>query len=273
MEMLVRLTKCKFLETGIFDDYVEALEHFFTEVIPRYQPHMKPWHDFRLEELWALEVNDLLHANLEPLRKLHTKLVIPGKAPRTVANYKDAMRFMTGKHPISIKPTLSPQDDPTTTGTNKANKGVSKPTFSPTSKASKLIDKQKGKSDAKEPADGDEMDEDGHDLKLKTDHITSNSFQLSEKQARYCYAMCKMTITHESTSGIKYYDMLVFVEFLELLGRIANIQFEGTPLQDEPLLLRLEYTLDTALAHIGKERCEPQAACIVEPSLASDDSY
>jgi hypothetical protein len=119
MELLVRLTKCKFVETGIFDDYVEALEHFFTEVLPRYEPQMKPWHEFRLDELWALEVNDLLSANLDALRKLHSKLIIRGKAPRTIANYKDAVRFMTGKHP-----TLSPQADSATAGANKANKGV-----------------------------------------------------------------------------------------------------------------------------------------------------
>ena len=129
MEMLVRLTKCKFVETGVFDDYVEALEHFFTEVLPRYEPQMKPWHEFRLDELWALEVNDLLSANLDALRKLHSKLIIRGKAPRTIANYKDAVRFMTGKHPI-LSPKIT-QDDSANTSPNKANKGVSNHHTSP----------------------------------------------------------------------------------------------------------------------------------------------
>lgn len=73
--------------------------------------------------------------------------------------------------------------------------------------------------------DVDESDGQDNDAKKEVNPL----FNLSEKQSRYCYAMCKMTIALESTEGIKQYDALQFVEFLELLGRIATIQFEGTP--------------------------------------------
>ena len=208
MEMLVRLVKCKFLETGIYDNYADALGHFFTQVLPRYQPYMKPWHDFRVSELWGLDVNDTLHANLEPLRKLYKALIIPGKAPRTVPNYRDAIKFLTGKHP-SLSPAAHAAGNP-----NKPwlkDQGEDKP-----SARHRVEDElDDGRSVALGGADDPE-------LKLRT-HLTENSFQLSEKQARYCYAMSKMTILHESTDGIKYYDQLVFVEFLELLGRIASV--------------------------------------------------
>lgn len=84
----------------------------------------------------------------------------------------------------------------------------------------------------------------------------ANRFLLSEKQARYCYAMSKMTVAVEVNDAIRSYDQLQFVEFLELLGRVARIQFEQSPLQHDPFIQRLEYTLDTALAHISLERRE-----------------
>lgn len=79
---------------------------------------------------------------------------------------------------------------------------------------------------------------------------------LSEKQASFCYSMCKMTAIHEEIDGLRHYDKLVFVEFLEMLGRIAQIRFEGTDLQKEPLVIRLEYILESALAILGLERIE-----------------
>ena len=85
---------------------------------------------------------------------------------------------------------------------------------------------------------------------------TASYLTLSEKQASFCYSMCKMTVNFEELDGLRHYDKLQFVEFLELLGRIAQIRFEGTDLQKEPLVIRLEYILESALAIVGQERIE-----------------
>ena len=70
------------------------------------------------------------------------------------------------------------------------------------------------------PGDADDTMSDAQDDAKKE---VNPLFNLSEKSARYCYAMCKMTIALESSEGIISYDSLAFVEFLELLGRIASI--------------------------------------------------
>ena len=41
---------------------------------------------------------------------------------------------------------------------------------------------------------------------------------LSEKQARACYAFAKMTVVSETGENQFKYDRLEFVEFLDLLG-------------------------------------------------------
>jgi len=86
--------------------------------------------------------------------------------------------------------------------------------------------------------------------------MNASYLTLSEKQASFCYSMCKMTVVHEEIDGLRRYDKLLFVEFLELLGRVASSRFQGTDLQHEPLVVRLEYIVDSALSIAGLERIE-----------------
>jgi len=55
--------------------------------------------------------------------------------------------------------------------------------------------------------------------------MSASYLTLSEKQASFCYSMCKMTVVHEEIDGLRRYDKLLFVEFLELLGRVASARF------------------------------------------------
>ena len=67
--MLVRISNAKYREPGVVKTYSEALEMLITEkIIPNYT--VDPWQGFRNKELWTIEVNDLLEANLESLKKV-----------------------------------------------------------------------------------------------------------------------------------------------------------------------------------------------------------
>ena len=96
---------------------------------------------------------------------------------------------------------------------------------------------------------------------------------LPEKQARLCYALCKQTIVHEHTEGLARYDKLSVVEFLELLGRIAVTRFEGTEFENEPLVKRLEYVVEAALATVGLTRADPHVQEEEESSESAQEDY
>ena len=100
----------------------------------------------------------------------------------------------------------------------------------------------------------------------------SGLFSLTEKQARYCYGMSKMTIVLEGSQALDKYDKLSVVEFIELLGRIAKVKYEGTEFENESFVKKLEYTLETALSHINMERVE-QAVVEDDSSNISDQDY
>ena len=50
---------------------------------------------------------------------------------------------------------------------------------------------------------------------------------LNEKEAIYCYGMCKMTVLLESENRWQYMQ-LKLVELLEMIGRIAAFKFRDT---------------------------------------------
>lgn len=80
---------------------------------------------------------------------------------------------------------------------------------------------------------------------------------MTERQARLCYALSKQTVAqNEGLEGIFKYDKLPYVEFLELLGRIAALRFVGTEFENEPFIKRLEYIVDSSLQVIGATRNE-----------------
>ena len=67
--------------------------------------------------------------------------------------------------------------------------------------------------------------------------------QLTVKQAKYCYAFCKMTNTDEA-NDYNQTDRIKFVELLEMIGRIAEVKYQGTENESEPLHVKIENVLD-----------------------------
>ena len=96
--------------------------------------------------------------------------------------------------------------------------------------------------------------------------------QMQEKDSIYCYGMCKMSVNNE-VENHKQYFILKFVEFIELIGRIAEFKFMSTAMNSIPLYQKIEYILDEIIPYIlpGKERKLPE---IVELDHSdSDDDY
>lgn len=49
------------------------------------------------------------------------------------------------------------------------------------------------------------------------------------------------------------YNSLLFVEFLEFLGRMAEVKYQDTPMiQEEPLVTRIGYLLDSLFEIVGE---------------------
>lgn len=68
------------------------------------------------------------------------------------------------------------------------------------------------------------------------------------------------------------YNSLIFVEFLEFLGRLAEIKYRDKPIiQEEPLVNRLGYLLDALFEIIGEYRRESYD--VKADETVSDDDY
>lgn len=69
-ELLVRISNLKYRETGLVKTYPEALEKLIKERLIPFAAS-EPWQGFRDKELWTMDVNDVLEANSENLRKIY----------------------------------------------------------------------------------------------------------------------------------------------------------------------------------------------------------
>ena len=94
-----------------------------------------------------------------------------------------------------------------------------------------------------------------------------NVLGLSDKDALYCCAMAKMTQPDE-TKGT--YRKLLFVEFLEVLGRAAVAKYRDVGyMAQKSLAFRLEGVLESLLPTIGETKQMPQTYVVV--SSESDE--
>ena len=57
---------------------------------------------------------------------------------------------------------------------------------------------------------------------------------IPEKDVLFCFGYCQMTVTNEERMW-KQYHSLQLVEFLEFVGRLAQIKFKGTDMAFQPL--------------------------------------
>ena len=66
MEIIVRLANIKFIETKKIKGFEEATRVIIEEyIMPNFKPD--PWQEFRDKQLWTIDVNDILEANLNNL--------------------------------------------------------------------------------------------------------------------------------------------------------------------------------------------------------------
>lgn len=74
--------------------------------------------------------------------------------------------------------------------------------------------------------------------------------KVNVKIARKSYFFSKMTVLDESTK-MSDYERLLFVEFLEMICRVAMWHFDTPDGQKTPLVDRLALVLDQVLSYKG----------------------
>ena len=70
-----------------------------------------------------------------------------------------------------------------------------------------------------------------------------DDFSVNQVVARRCYTMSKMTVIDEINTFEKHIRM-TFVEFLEMICRIAYNHFDDTDKKDLPWIKKLEIVVD-----------------------------
>lgn len=75
LEILVRLGKIKYFDTGEIDTIAEATDKLIEEFILPNHGMMLSWHQYRVNRIWKLEVDDLLKENRIGIEKLYRLMV------------------------------------------------------------------------------------------------------------------------------------------------------------------------------------------------------
>ena len=74
----MRIANAKYREQGTVETYGEGLQMLIDECIQE-QYDWRPWQEFRDQEMYNLEVNDLLHANMKGIQKLMSHNITPNQ--------------------------------------------------------------------------------------------------------------------------------------------------------------------------------------------------
>ena len=87
--------------------------------------------------------------------------------------------------------------------------------------------------------------------------IKQCKLNLLPKQIFECYAFSKQTIIadHEKDSALKYRKM-VFMEFLEMIARIALTYFKNIEAEEWPLTKKIQSLMDEIFPVLGHKRVE-----------------
>jgi hypothetical protein len=65
--------------------------------------------------------------------------------------------------------------------------------------------------------------------------VSRSAVAMNEIEAIYCYGMSLMTVVDEARESTKGYKRIQFVEYLEMIGRIADMKFKGSEMERLPL--------------------------------------
>jgi hypothetical protein len=97
---------------------------------------------------------------------------------------------------------------------------------------------------------------------------------IKDTDAIQCYGMCQMTCVTETKGSDAVYGQLKFCEFLELMGRIAQLKYQASA--DKPeyaqmtLAAKMENVLDVVLEVKDIKRIEPSITVVDESEPDSD---
>ena len=78
LEVLVRLAKAKFIETGVEKSFSSATARLIREHVKKYDVP-EEWQGFRDAELWTIQINDMLEPNIPALRRIYESYFEPRK--------------------------------------------------------------------------------------------------------------------------------------------------------------------------------------------------
>ena len=96
---------------------------------------------------------------------------------------------------------------------------------------------------------------------------------LSFREARQAYGLCKMTVAGENEDACDNYYRLRFVEFLEMIGRVAHMKYKGSELEHIGLEKKMETVFDELFKLIGETRRDTEVQEDAESSSESDDEF
>ena len=92
----------------------------------------------------------------------------------------------------------------------------------------------------------------GGGFKLTIELVCRDSdVELTDKEARFCFGMSKMTVKDEVKNHDEY-DKLRFSEFLEFIGRVAQTKYFNE--QTVSLTVKIERVLDSIFKTFGLKR-------------------
>lgn len=95
-------------------------------------------------------------------------------------------------------------------------------------------------------------------------------FGLHEPQLVECYGMSKMVVSLEPID-YKKYQIMQFPEFLELMGRIGDMKFRGTPEAENQLAWKIDAVLEELCPAFGLTKKDVDN--VQEENSESDDDY
>jgi len=78
LEVIVRLAKAKFIETGVEKSFSSATARLIREHIKKYDVP-EDWQGFRDAELWTIQINDIMEPNIPGLRHIYESYFEPRK--------------------------------------------------------------------------------------------------------------------------------------------------------------------------------------------------
>lgn len=85
--------------------------------------------------------------------------------------------------------------------------------------------------------------------------------------------MSQMTVVNETNpKELENYQKTKYVEFLEVLARTADLMFEGSEMEEEPLKWKLEHVLQELFGSVLNTQFT-RNRIVIEEFSDSDDDY